>query len=110
MPEDILAELRAKEEEMEALLEQARKQAASIRDEASRTARGIRESARSGSMEEVRAFEEAERALIEDEAGKIEEKGRQEAQELRAKGERNMEKVVAEVMRFLMEPLSGGAR
>ncbi|OGP21212.1 MAG: hypothetical protein A2054_02870 [Deltaproteobacteria bacterium GWA2_55_10] len=103
MPEDILAELRAREEEMEALVEQARKEAASIRDEAARTSRAIRESAGSRSLEEVRAFEDSERALIEDEARAIEEQGRAEAAELRAKGERNMEKVVTEVMRFLIE-------
>lgn len=101
MPEDILAELRAREEEMEALLDQSRKEAVSIRDEALRSSREIRDSAKAKSMEEVRALEDSGRALIEDEAERIEERGRAEAAELRAKGERNMEKVVSEVMRFL---------
>ncbi len=41
------------------------------------------------------------------EAAKIEEEGRIEADRLRERGERNFEKVVQELMRFIIEP--GGA-
>lgn len=102
MPEDVLAELRAKEEEMEAILARARQEAAAIREEALRSSREIREAARAMAAEEVRALEASERALMEEEANKVEEQGKAEAAELRSKGERNMEKVVSEVMRFLM--------
>lgn len=64
MPEDILAELRVREEEMEALLDRARKEAAAIREEASRTSREIRESARAKAVEEARALEASGRASM----------------------------------------------
>lgn len=104
MPEDILAGLRAKEEEMEALLAGARREAASIREAALASARSLKEKRRSELDSELeKSYEAGMRETVE-EAGRIEEEGRLTAERLKAKGERNFEKTVAEVMRYIREP------
>lgn len=101
MPEDILSELRAREEEMEELINEARRQAARIREEASRSARELKESKLREAEEEARGIESSGRAAIEREAMGVEEEGRREAEALRLKGEGNRDRAVAEVVRFL---------
>jgi vacuolar-type H+-ATPase subunit H len=54
MPEDILAELRAKEQQMEALISDARGEAASIREAALQSAREIKARGLSELDEELR--------------------------------------------------------
>ena len=104
MPEDILAELRAREEEMEALINEARKEASRIREEALRSARELKESRRKESEEEARSLEAAGSEAAGKEAMMIVEEGEKEAGELRGKGDRNIEKAVSEVVRFLKSP------
>lgn len=108
MAEDILAELREKEDEMEALISEAREKAAHMREEALKSARAISEKASAEADEEVRAILSSERASIAQEASRIEEDGSKEADRLREKGLRNTEKVVSEVMRFLIESIRAG--
>lgn len=101
MPEDILAGLRAKEEEMEALLNNARREAASIREAALQSARSLKEKLRSELEEELKKTYESRMKETLEEAGRIEEEGRIEAERLREKGEKNLGKVVAEVVSFV---------
>lgn len=107
MAEDILAELRAKEDEMEAFINDARRQAASIREAAHKSARELRARGSAELDERLKAVSEEKTAAIMEEAGRIEEEGLREAGRLRERGERNFEKVVQELMRFIIEP--GGA-
>ncbi|OGP13314.1 MAG: hypothetical protein A2052_03475 [Deltaproteobacteria bacterium GWA2_54_12] len=104
MSEDILSELRAKEEEMEALLNDARRQAASIREAALKSARELRSRSLSELEGELKSISDEKTNEMKQEAGKIEEQGRNEAEKLKARGEKNFEKVVEEVMRFIREP------
>lgn len=108
MAEDILAGLRAKEEEMEALLKGARQEAASVREAALKSARELKDRSRAELEEELRRTYEARIREAALEAERIEEQGRVEAERLRARGERNFEKVVSEVMRFIKEPHGAG--
>lgn len=109
MPEDILAELRAKEEEMEALLGDARRQAASIRDAATKSARELRSRSLSELEQELKSISDGKTRDMKQEAAKIEDEGRRDAERLKARGEKNFEKVVEEVMRFIRDP-HGAAR
>jgi hypothetical protein len=47
---------------------------------------------------------------MKDEAARIEDEGRLDVAELKARGERNFERVVEEVMRFIREPHHGAAK
>lgn len=109
MPEDILAELRVKEEEMETLLGDARRQAASIREAALKSAREFRSRSLSELDEELKRVSDGKIKEMKQEAGKIEDEGRKDAERLKARGEKNFEKVVEEVMRFIRDP-HGAAR
>lgn len=107
MPEDILAELRVKEEEMEALINDARREAASIREAALKSGRELRARSLAELESRLKSVFDEKTAEMKAEAARIEDEGREEAESLRARGERNFEKVVEEVMRFITEP--GGA-
>lgn len=104
MPEDILAELRAKEEEMETLLGDARQQAASIREAALKSARELRSKSLLELEGELKSISDEKMNEMKQEAGKIEDRGRKDAERLKAHGEKNFEKVVEEVMRFIRDP------
>ena len=101
MPDDILAELRAKEEELEARINEARREAASIREAALKSARELRAGSISGLEGELKAFADSRTREMNEEAASIEEKGREEALRLKALGERNFERAVEEVMKFI---------
>lgn len=107
MAEDILAELRAKEEEMEAFINDARGKAVSMREAAQKSARELRARSSAELDERLKALYDEKTAAMKEEARRIEEEGRIEADRLRERGERNFEKVVQELMRFIIEP--GGA-
>lgn len=101
MPDDILAELRAKEEELEARINEARREAASIREAALKSARESRALSISGLEGELKAFADSRIREMNEEAARVEEKGREEASRLKALGESNFEKAVEEVMKFI---------
>lgn len=107
MPEDILAELRAKEVELEARINEARGQAASIREAALRGARDIKAAGALELDSGLKAFIDARTGEMNDEAASIEEKGRQEALRLKEIGERNFERAVEEVVKFIKQPRGG---
>jgi len=107
MAGDILAELRAKEDELEARVNVARREAASIREAALKSAREKKAAAFSELDSELKSFVEARTKEMNEEAAVIEEKGREEASRLRAVGERNFEKAVDEIVRLIRA--QGGA-
>lgn len=103
MPEDILAELRIKEEEMEALINDARKRAAVIRELGLKSARELKESILKETDEEIKAQYSSVIEEISAEARRIEETGEKEALELKEKGLKRKDAVAREVMRFLLD-------
>jgi vacuolar-type H+-ATPase subunit H len=107
MPEDILAELRVKEQEMEALINGARREAASIREAALKSARELRAKSLAELDSGLKSVFDEKTEEMKAEAARIEDEGRKESESLRARGEGNLGKVVEEVMRFITEP--GGA-
>lgn len=107
MAGDILAELRAKEDELEARVNEARREAASIREAALKSAREKKAAAFSELETEITSFVEARTKEMNEEAAAIEEKGRGEAARLRGVGERNFEKAVDEIVRLIRA--QGGA-
>ncbi|MCC6501572.1 MAG: hypothetical protein IT362_00365 [Deltaproteobacteria bacterium] len=107
MPEDILAELRAKEVELEARINEARREASSIREAALKSARDIKAAGASELEGELKAFIDERTREMNDEAASIEEKGRQEALRLKEIGERNFERAVEEVVKFIKQPRGG---
>lgn len=105
MSEDILERLKSKELEMEEFLNEARRKAASIKEDALRTAREVR-SARTKEMER----ELSEQAVMEKEAAlkeaqSIEKEAVKLAGDLKKKGEARKDKAVAGVVRFIIEGL-----
>jgi len=107
MAVDILAGLRAKEDELEARVNEARREAASIREAALKSAREKKAAAFLELETEIESFVEARTKEMTAEAAVIEEKGREEAARLRAVGERNFEKAVDEIVRLIRA--QGGA-
>ncbi|MDP2689929.1 MAG: hypothetical protein Q8P48_07430 [Deltaproteobacteria bacterium] len=107
MPEDILSDLKAKEEELEVLLEGARTKALAIREEALRKARELKEAKAVELESELAAISEEREAAIREEAGRIEREGEAAAAKLKATGEKNMDRAVEEVIRFITG--AGGA-
>lgn len=99
-----MAELRAKEQQMEARISDARSEAASIREAALKSAREIKARGLADIDEELKRVAEEKINLMKDEAARIEDEGRNDAAALKALGEKNFEKVVEEVMRFVREP------
>lgn len=101
MAGDILEELKAKEEEMEALINDSKKRAAIIREAAVKNAREIK----GAKIREIDAelkkraeiFEEDMRREIE----KIEAEGIDRAEDLKSRGEAGREKAIEEVMKVL---------
>lgn len=107
MPEDVLAQLRAKEDELEARVSEARSQAASIRESALKSAREMKAAAVEELESEIKSFIEARTKEMNEEAAVIEENGRQEALRLKAVGERNFEKAVDGIVEFIKERRGG---
>ncbi len=107
MPEDIFSDLKAKEEELEVLLEGARTKALAIREEALRKARELKEAKAVELESELAAISEEREAAIREEAERIEREGEAAAAKLKATGEKNMDRAVEEVIRFITG--AGGA-
>ncbi|MBI2399521.1 MAG: hypothetical protein HYV23_00395, partial [Deltaproteobacteria bacterium] len=53
---------------------------------------------------ELKSISDEKTREMKQEAGKIEDEGRKDAERLKARGETNFEKVVEEVMRFIRDP------
>lgn len=108
MAGDILAELRAKEDELEARVNEARREAASIRETALKSAREMKAAAVLELESELKSFVEARTKEMNEEAAVIEEKGREEAARLRAVGERNFEKAVDGIVKLVRAQSGAG--
>lgn len=105
MAEDILERLKSKEDELEAFINEARKKASSIKEEALKKAKGIR-SAKMKEIELVLAeFAEKEKEAAVKEAAAITKNAANQAEGLKKKGAAQKEKAVEVVVRFINEGL-----
>lgn len=105
MSEDILEKLKSKEDEMEALINEARRKTASIREEALKKAKEIK-SAKMKEMEaELAGFAGGKREAYAEEAAAIEKDAAKRAGELKEKGVSRKDEAVKAVVRFINEGL-----
>ncbi|GMR05411.1 MAG: hypothetical protein BMS9Abin24_229 [Thermodesulfobacteriota bacterium] len=101
MPEDILSDLRAKEDELDALVEAARLKAASIREEALRKAGELKDRYASRIEAELEEIRVARDKVTQEEVARIEREADAAVQELRALCVKKMDRAVKEVIRFI---------
>lgn len=101
--DDVLNKLKIKEEEMEALIEESKKRAASIKEDAIRKAIEIKDSAIKGLETELASIAVRERARTAEEVKAIEERAAEEAEDLRSLGLGRKSEAVEAVVRFLLE-------
>lgn len=102
MNEDIIDRLKVKEEEMEALINEAKKKASGIMEDAVRKARELKNIRIREIDEELRKISAIEEESIRNEAAKIEEEGRMATEDLRRRGEERKDRAVKEVIRFII--------
>jgi len=105
MAEDILEQLKSKEDEMEALINEARKKAASIREEALKKAKEIKSAKIKETEAELAGFAGKKREAAELEAASIEKDAVKRAEELKKKGVARKDEAVKAVVRFINEGL-----
>lgn len=101
MPEDILSDLKAKEDELDALVESARLKAASIKDGARRKAGDIKASHASSIEAELEGLRRAHEKATAEEVEKIERASDCAVEELRALCAKNMGRAVSDVTRLI---------
>ncbi|MFQ5465633.1 MAG: hypothetical protein ACE5EI_06870 [Thermodesulfobacteriota bacterium] len=107
MPErednNVLDRLKSKEDEMEALIAEARRSAAAIREEAAARAKRIIEDAAVALEPELEEMTEKARSEVAREVRSMEDRSRREAEELRKRGAAKKAEAVEAVVRFVME-------
>ena len=101
MPEDILSDLKAKEDELDALVESARLKAASIREGARRKADEIKAAHASSIEAELEVLRREHDKSITGEVEKIERASGGAVDELRALCVKNMDRAVSDVIRLI---------
>lgn len=99
MSTDILEGLRAKEEEMAALIEQARLKAVAIRESAVRQAKEIKTAREIEAQALIREAAIEQESLMRQEADAVEAQAQETARTLRAKGGSRLEEAVEFVVR-----------
>ncbi|MFQ5735312.1 MAG: hypothetical protein ACE5GY_00435 [Thermodesulfobacteriota bacterium] len=102
MPEDLLSDLKEKEDELETLLEGARLKAAAIKEEALEKARKLKEAKATELDEELAAMAVERDAAIKEEVERIEREGASALAELRSVCEKNIDRAVEEVLNFVI--------
>jgi len=100
---DVLDRLKSKEDEMEALIAEARRSAAAIREEAAARAKRIVEDAAAALEPELEKMTEKAREEVAREVRSMEDQARREAEELRKRGAARKDEAVEAVVRFVME-------
>jgi len=105
MAEDILEQLKSKEDEMEAFINDARRKAAAIVEAALKKAKDIRNAKMKESEVELAGFIDSQRESARLEAQRIETDALAQAQALRQKGEAQKGKAVETVLRLINEGL-----
>lgn len=101
--DDVLSRLKAKEEEMEALLDEAKRKAASIKEEAVKRAGEIREEAARRTEAELAGAASDEKAAMDKEVEEIWREGHAAARALREKGEARKDRAVEAVTGLILE-------
>ncbi|MBI1912546.1 MAG: hypothetical protein HYS21_11170 [Deltaproteobacteria bacterium] len=105
MPEDILEKLRAKEEEMEALINDARKKAAIIREGAAKTAKELKADRIREIEEELKRISSIAEVEMQKEVARIEEQAQKDVEDIRKKGAERKDKAVKEVIKAVLESM-----
>lgn len=105
MPEDILDRLKAREDEIEAYMNEVKKTASEMKERALIKAKELKNARIKEIDEEVKRIVSAGEDEIKKEALAIESEAAKEIEELRRRGNENMEKAVREVMRLITEGL-----
>jgi len=101
MPQDMLSDLKAKEEELDALIEGARQKAASIREQARKKVDEIRASHAAAIEQELTELRKKKDERIRAEVAGIEKQSETEVEDLKARCEANIDRAVAEVTRLI---------
>jgi len=101
MPEDILSDLKAKEDELDALVEAARLKAASIRDEARRKADELKAAHASSIEAELETLRLEREKATGEEVEKIERASDAAVEELKALCGKNMDRAISDVTRLI---------
>ncbi len=109
MSTDILEGLRAKEEEMAAIIEQARLKAIAIREAAVRHAKEIKTAREIEAQALIRSAAIEQESLMRQEAGEVEAKAVEAAKALRAQGASSLEEAVEFVVRTVSGQHKGHA-
>ena len=104
--DNIIDELKVKEDEMEALLRDAKDKARAVREDALRKANEIRGAMLEAFEAEMRSAASVEEARTEERSREIAIDAREEAKLLAAKATSRMESAVQELMRIVMEGAS----
>lgn len=107
MSTDILEGLRAKEEEMAAMIEQARLKAVAIRESAVRQAKEIKTAREIEAQALIREAAVEQESLMRQEAGEVEAKALETAKALTVKGGSRLEEAVEFVVRTVSGQLKG---
>lgn len=101
MPEDILEELKAKEEEMEALINDAKRRASVIKEGAVKAARELKSASLRDMEKDIKELASRDEAAITEEVKRIEEESKKSAEGLKIKGLSMRDKAVEEVIRII---------
>ncbi|MBI5970430.1 MAG: hypothetical protein HY884_04685 [Deltaproteobacteria bacterium] len=106
MSDDVLVRLKAKEEEIEAAINIAKMQAASIKEGALKKAREVKLSSLKRLDEDARALAAMQGEELKNLSAKMDAEAGSKAAELRKIGLKNMDEAVETVLRRVMEALS----
>lgn len=104
--ENIIDEIKVKEEEMEALLREAKENSRAVREDALRKAKEIRGSMLEAFEAEMRSAASIDEARTDERSREILTEAREDAKLLAAKAASRMESAVQELMRIVMEGAS----
>ena len=101
--DDVLDRLKAKEDEMEARIQEARSRASAIKEGALTKVREIKTASQSELDSEIERIVAARTAEIEAEVAGIDAQAGRDAEELKNRGLRRRDKAISEAVRFVME-------
>lgn len=109
MSVDILEGLRAKEEEISAIIEEARLKASSIREAAVRRAKEIKTAREIEAHSIISEAGREQERIMREEAASVESKSIEAAKALRVKGTSRLEEAAIDVVRIVSGPYKGPA-
>lgn len=103
MAEDIIDRLKTKEEEIEAYINDTKKRAALIKEEALKRARELKNLRLKEIEREIISISDGEEEKIKAEIERIEKEGAEKADALKKSGLKNRDRAVKELIRYIVE-------